>query len=48
MNEVKDFLAMTRKLVSGLVGPDMWKHIAHKDQNDANMYIYDHGRRIDK
>lgn len=46
--ERKELLWLYRKIVSGLIGPDMWKYIAHKDQNNANMYVYDHGRRIDK
>lgn len=48
MNEVKEFLALSRKLVSGLVGPDMWKYLAHKNETDGDMYFYDHGRHIDQ
>jgi len=46
-DELNDLLWMGRKLVSGLIGPDMWKYLAHKDETDSDMYIYDHGAHID-
>lgn len=46
-DELNDLLWMGRKLVSGLIGPDMWKYLTHKDETDSDMYIYDHGAHID-
>lgn len=47
-DELNDLLWMGRKLISGLIGPDMWKYLAHKNETDSGMYIYDHGAHIDK
>ena len=35
-DELNDLLWIGRKLVSGLIGPDMWKYLAHKDETDSD------------
>lgn len=46
MEQLKDTFMLWHKIISGLIGPDMIKHIKTKDTHKAELYIIDSSKKL--